>query len=197
MTEQWARAQDWERAWWGQCTNTLNEVIKQLTYARYMGLEFVRDAYTPYNLHMDDRQVVDIGGGPTSLLLRCVTIRMAVVVDPMPMPEWVALRYATAGIDWVQKKGENWESFGYDEAWIYNVLQHTDDPKQVIKRARAAAKLIRLFEWIDTPTNAGHPHSLRADLLDQWLGGEGKRIQLNGEGGCFGKAYCGIFNGSS
>jgi hypothetical protein len=77
---------------------------------------------------------------------------------------------------------------GYDEAWIYNCLQHTDDPDQIIKNALKAAKTLRIFEWVDIPPHDGHPVELTKEKLDEWTGGLGQVITL-AESGCFGKAY--------
>jgi 2-polyprenyl-3-methyl-5-hydroxy-6-metoxy-1,4-benzoquinol methylase len=119
---------------------------------------------SPYNIDMKGAKVLDIGGGPTSLLLKCVN-KNGVVVDPLPLPAWVEERYRIAGITFCQMKGENIDLVNFDECWIYNVLQHTENPQKVVENARRAAKLIRLFEWIDTPTNEGHPHSLNKGKL--------------------------------
>jgi hypothetical protein len=85
-------------------------------------------------------------------------------------------------------RGEDIYEEGYDEAWIYNCLQHTDDPELIIQNALRAAKTLRIFEWADIPPHEGHPIELSKEKLDRWIGKEGQTIQL-GESGCFGKAY--------
>jgi hypothetical protein len=188
----WANAQEWETSWWGNCTNTYGEEMKQLLYADRMGLKTFHDGKSPFNVDMKRAKVLDIGGGPTSLLLKCVNV-YGTVVDPMTMPAWVESRYDAASISLLRMKGENIKSALFDECWMYNVLQHTENPEKVVGNARQAAKLIRIFEWIDTPTNEGHPHSLTKELLDGWLHGEGKVEQFTGQYTCTGKAYYGIF----
>ena len=79
----------------------------------------------------------------------------------------------------------------YDEVWIYNVLPHCENPEEIIKIAKEKGKLIRIFEWIDTPIGKGHLSSLTEKQLNEWLGGEGKVEQLNGI--AHGKAYYGVF----
>jgi len=189
----WDAAQAWEASWWGTCTNTYGEEEKQLLYARRMGLRFFHNGKSPYNVDLVGRSVVDIGGGPCSMLLKCTNRGRALVADPLAVPAWVRARYACTGIELEQVGGETLEERGFDEAWLYNVLQHTRDPEQVIARAQKAARLIRLFEWIDTPANEGHPHTLTQAGLDTWLGGYGKVEQINGEANCYGRAYYGIF----
>ena len=183
---------NWEQDWWGTCQNTYGEETKQLLYARKMGLEFFHNGKSPYNIDMKGASVLDVGGGPVSLLLKCTNCK-GKVVDPLPCPGWVYMRYMDAGIAFEVQVAEEMLELGWDEVWIYNVLQHVKDPQKVIENAKGAGNLIRIFEWIDTPTNEGHPHSLSEAKLNEWLGGEGKVEQLNGQNECFGKAYYGIF----
>ena len=82
---------------------------------------------------------------------------------------------------------------GFDEAWIYNVLQHTENPKKVIENAQRVANTIRIFEWVNTGINIGHIHNLTESKLNEWLGGYGKVETFNGQWNCYGKAYYGIF----
>lgn len=188
----WSEAQKWESSWWGNCVNTYGEEMKQLLYASRMGLKTFHDGKSPFNINMKGARVLDIGGGPVSLLLKCVNVH-GTVADPLQMPEWVRMRYDKALISLIQVRGEDIHSSNFDECWMYNVLQHTENPQKVVENARRAAKLIRLFEWIDTLTNEGHPHSLTKATLDNWLRGEGKVEVLNGQNTCTGKAYYGIF----
>ena len=185
--------EQWEKDWWGNCCNTYGEEEKQLVYARKMGLAFFHNGKSPYNIDMQGKSVLDIGGGPCSLLLKCVKLGLSEVVDPCEYPGWVGERYYIAAIVFSQARGEDIRHInGFDECWIYNVLQHTDDPEKIIANMRRASKIIRIFEWVDTPTNIGHPHTLTKEKLNQWLGGEGKVEDLK-EGGCTGKAYYGVF----
>lgn len=190
----WEETQVWERGWWGNCTNTLGEQAKQLEYAARMGLHFWHNGKTPYTLPMPGRRVVDLGGGPVSLLLLSTGLERAVVVDPLPMPGWVEWRYQEAGIELVSRPAEEFDETGFDEAWIYNVMQHVQDPEQICRVARRAARLVRVFEWIDTPATAGHPHSLHEAELDRWLGGVGRTTRLS-HPQLTGLCYFGIFLG--
>ena len=106
-------------------------------------------------------------------------------------------RYAAGGIGHLKIQGEKLHAFlsddaSFDEAWIYNVLQHTEDPEQVIANARNVARLIRIFEWIETPVTPGHPHTLTEPNLRQWLGSPGT-VDFVNEGGAAGPAFYGVF----
>ena len=193
MTSNWNDAQEWERQWWGSCQNTYGEEQKQLLYANRMGLRPHHDGRSPYNFDLNGRSVLDIGGGPVSLLLKCTNVKQAMVADPCDYPQWVKLRYNEARILYRRISGEEIDFTNYDEVWLYNVLQHTQDPEKIIRNAQRAGRIIRIFEWIETRINEGHPHSFTEQQLNEWLGGEGKVETLNGQANCWGKCYYGIF----
>jgi len=191
----WADAQIWEKAWWNNCANTFGEEMKQLLYASRMGLVQTPDANTPYRFDMQGKSILDIGGGPTSLLLKCVNFKKVKVIDPLKFPFWIKKRYESAGIEFQQIKAEKIKEKGWDEIFIYNTLQHTDNVEQVIKNIKKAGKIIRLFEWLDTPVNIGHPQCLTEKNLNRWLGGKGRVDEVKGQNNCWGRAFYGIFIG--
>lgn len=193
----WQEAQKWEKEWHGNCVNSYNEETKQLVYAKYMGLEMTHNIKTPYTFDMKGKNILDLGGGPYSLLLKCENFSRAVVVDPIDYPQWIIDRYKIKNICYMRLPAEEMikNDVIFDEVWIYNVLQHVYEPKKVVTNALNCGKIIRIFEWIDTGISKGHLHDLKQDSLDEWLGGYGKTKYLNGEGGCKGLAYFGIFVG--
>lgn len=188
-TTEWNLAQKFEIDWWGDCLDTIGEEQKQKAYARFMGLK-------PYAYDLKHKSVIDFGGGVVSLLLKYVNRGVCYVVDPIPMPEWVKLRYKENGITLLNIKAEDYNPklSVFDEAWMYNCLQHTDDPKKIVRNMRASSKIIRVFEWVDTGTAPGHIHNLTEKELNRWFGGEGKVGQIK-ESGAYGKAYFGVFKG--
>ena len=195
MKQTWQQAQEWEEEWWGNCINTYSEETKQFLYAQKMGLITSPIIKTPYRFDLGGISVLDIGGGPCSLLLKCENV-IGTVFDPLSIPIWVGKRYEAAGINLGQCKGEDITKgqiiLGkYDEVWIYNVLPHCENPKKIIENAQKIGKLIRIFEWIDTPIGKGHPSSLNEKDLNEWLGGEGRVENLTGI--CHGRAYYGVF----
>jgi SAM-dependent methyltransferase len=172
-----------ESEYWGDCCNTYDEDQKHYVYAQYMGLMTVG-----YSFSMSGKSVVDIGGGPTSMLLKTTNLGKGLVVDPLLYPQWTYARYDAKKIDCLVIRGEDFiGNDKFDEAWIYNCLQHTDDPELIIQNAKRAAKIVRIFEWVDIPPHEGHPIELTKENLDQWLGKEGSTTQL-ARAGCYGKA---------
>jgi len=188
--------QKFEADYWGNCINTSSEEDKQRQYAELMGLRLVRcGAGWGYDLH--GRSVIDLGGGPVSLLLKCANLKKGrtVVVDPGNWPDWVRSRYECAGIEYAQMPAEELRGWSpFDEAWIYNVLQHTDDPAKIIANAKKYARILRIFEWVGFPAYPGHPQALTKEKLDEWIGQRGQTVQLTGQHECVGTAYYGVFD---
>lgn len=200
-TDEWQKAQQFEAGWWSDCANTMGEELKQLDYARMMGLRQFNVDQKPY-FDLQGKSVLDLGGGAVSLLLKCDNKGRAVVVDPMPMPEWILGRYKAAGIEFYNMAAEDVNTGllalnsdnPFDEVWIYNVLQHVQDTQKIIENAKSLGKIIRIFEWIETPPHDGHPHTLKAEELDKWLEGEGRVEKLDPKvWSSYGIAYYGIF----
>jgi hypothetical protein len=189
----WEQEQEWERQWWADCANTYGEETKQLTYAHRMGFTIVPYAGKWPVYDMEGRSVVDVGGGPASILLKCVNLGRALVADPCKYPPWVYDRYHERGIGTTLMPGEELEVLAADEVWIYNVLQHVQDPERVVARARAAGRTLRIFEWLETPASPGHPHTLTFRDLNAWTGRGTGHIEEMNENGCVGLAYYGVF----
>lgn len=174
---------EFEKAYWGNCCNTFDEEQKHYVYASLMDIPRVH-----YSFDAKNKTVLDIGGGPVSMLLKTINLNHGKVIDPIVYPSWTLGRYATHNISVAVSRGEDINERGWDEAWIYNCLQHTDDPALIIRKALKAAKVLRLFEWVDIPAHEGHPHELTELNLNGWIGTKGHTVILN-HSGCYGKAY--------
>jgi hypothetical protein len=199
----WADHQRYEAEWWSTCHNTFAEESKQISYAYRMGLVVVPDPTGNERWPMYDlagKSVLDIGGGPCSLLLKTFNGESGnggrVVVDPCDYPEWVEARYHSAGIGWAKRRGEDTGTFPeFDEVWVYNCLQHVEDPAKIVQNARGLGAVVRAFEWVNVGVCAGHPWNLTAELLDEWYGGRGTVERMTGENACYGTAWYGVFPG--
>ena len=176
MTDVWERAQESEETWWGNCADTSDEEFKQREYATLMGIDCYKGNVGLRSERYDlrGRSILDLGGGPVSLLLRCENRGRSVVVDPALFPEWVLGRYAAADIEYVQECAEDIELGTFDEIWLYNVLQHVRDPRAVIAKALEHGGVVRIFEWLGVPADEKHPHTFIREMLDGWLGCRGR-----------------------
>jgi glycosyltransferase involved in cell wall biosynthesis/2-polyprenyl-3-methyl-5-hydroxy-6-metoxy-1,4-benzoquinol methylase len=177
-----------EKSFWNDCTNTFDEDLKHYIYARHMN---IKQDY--YSFDVEGKSILDIGGGPTSILLKTTNLKKGKVIDPIEYPKWTIERYNSKNIDVLVDIGENVNEEGWDEVWIYNCLQHVIDPQKIIENAKKSAKVLRIFEWINIPPHDGHPHCLTKANLDAWIGGSGNTTQL-AESSCYGECYYGEFS---
>lgn len=173
--------QTYERDWWGDCVNTFTEESKQQMYAQHMGLVDIPcpETHRTPRYDLGGRSVLDLGGGPVSLLLKCIHRGAAAIVDPCPYPAWTRARYASVGITVFEEPAETFRTpERFDEVWVYNVLQHVDDPEAVIATAKAHGNLLRIFDWLNVPATLGHPHVLTREHLDRWIGTPGVVVEI-------------------
>jgi hypothetical protein len=186
-----------EAEFWGNCydMNALGEIVKQTTYAYEMG---IFDEYGDENcdIDLDGASVIDIGSGPWSLLLRCYNTGKLIAVDPVPWPPSVFRRYKTYGIGFINKGGEDVGDLPMaDEVWIYNCLQHVEDPVKILENAKKIGRRIRIFEWLNTPVDTYHLHTLTEEMLRNAFADveteRARTIQLTGR--CQGTAFVGSF----
>ncbi len=152
----WTEAQVYERNWW--LTEVDQHDWEQSKSSLVAG--FIRVSHGRPN-----QRVIDIGSGPFSILQR-VPVGAGTALDPLdfgPLEEG----YRRAGIRRLIKRAEDLsEDDGHwDEAWIYNCLQHVESPERVLNAARKVADLIRIFEWINFEPYLGHLHKLTPERL--------------------------------
>jgi hypothetical protein len=105
---------------------------------------------------------------PSDMLLR--TDRHgapAMGVDPLPVSKNTLQRYKAAGVSFRNEKAESFDEtkIEVDEAWIYNCLQHTEDPAKILGKVRTCARRVRIFEWLNTTPMPGHPQTLTESLF--------------------------------
>ena len=179
---------EFEKDYWGNCANTFDEDQKHFVYAKFMEIP-----QTHYSFDVKGKRILDIGGGPSSMLLKCKNLKEGKVCDPIKYPHWTKLRYAEHKIGVKVQRGEDVNEEGWDEVWIYNCLQHVDSVERIINNAKRAAPVLRIFEWIDIPAHEGHPVELTKELLDGIICLPGSGTVTLRESGCYGTAYYGVF----
>lgn len=197
----WEDENTWEGAWWESCQNTYGEETKQLTYARLMRLEVSISPKGSPCIDAQRKTILDIGGGPVSMLLKCFNLKQGTIIDPCFYPHWVYSRYDAARIKMVLRKAEHllhWIKQGhlsscYDEVWIYNCLQHVEDPIAILQAAKRVAPVLRIFEWAYCPVSPGHPHLLTKELFDRALA-PGGLVSSIGESWAPSPSYSGVFS---
>lgn len=178
---------DFERNYWGDCCNTFGEDHKHYTYAALMDIPTVF-----WQFDVKNKSILDIGGGPTSMLLKAYNLSRGKVVDPIAYPKWTVDRYNSKNIEVEVKLGEDIDEVGWDEVWIYNCLQHTINPSKIIDNAKRAGSVLRICEWVDIPPHEGHPQELTENSLNHWIGQSGHVSEVH-QSDCNGKLYYGVF----
>jgi hypothetical protein len=146
-----------------------------------------------YSFDAGKKRILDIGGGPVSMLLKCNNLVEGKVCDPIDYPNWTKERYSIHNISVNVVSGEEIDETDWDEVWIYNCLQHVDSVERIINNAKRAAPVLRIFEWINIPPHPGHPHMLTKELLDSLIALPGSGTVTLSERGCYGTAYYGVF----
>jgi hypothetical protein len=171
--------QQFEAGWWGDCANTYGEETKQIAYARVMGLDPGKwSGGIPWpTWDFSGKRVLDVGGGPSSMLLKS-TFEQATVVDPCMYPRWVYVRYDAHHVSYFKEPAEDYlkDCEPVDVALMYNVLQHTIDPELIVRQLRRAAKRIHVFEWVDMAPSPGHPHEFSVETFREWFEAEGTSV---------------------
>lgn len=185
--------QAYEKEGWGDCKegHVVSEDKKQPVYARLMGLELPFDA--------GGKSILDVGGGPISMLLKTKNFSKATVVDPCDYPLDVIRGYKNKDIEFVNEMAEEFLSKEkYDEVWCYNVLQHTHDPVKILENMKKNSKgIIRIFEWVYAPPTIGHPQFITREMIENIFNKDGwKWVAFDenylNEDGCVGRAVFGV-----
>jgi hypothetical protein len=144
--ERWQEAQKVERVWWDRVATPQSLAEGHRELRGLLGI--TADSVSGLS-------VTDLGGGPSAMVLDpALRLTRRVVVDPL------------APVGCVRMPAEDYTGESTDEVWGYNVLQHVIDPAAVMAVARRhAATRIRWFEYVDTPIETHHPHSVAVDWL--------------------------------
>lgn len=116
------------------------------------------------------RNVLEVGCADIPLLHYHLQSESS-VCEPMPSPilhkichiEKISMHYC---------KFEDLEepSEQFNEVWIFNVMQHIQDPEKFIEKAKRIGKSILFFEPIDWPIEIYHPFSYTLDDYKRWFG---------------------------
>jgi len=158
----------------------------QITYARHVklfehfGNSTSQENQFNYNERIFDlggKTIVDIAGGPNSLLLRCKNYKKAYIVDPGDFPDYITDRYRDRGIEIAKMPAEEFVyPEGVDEVWMYNALAHVYDPFKILLEAKSHSKTLRIMEGIHCGTNIQHPQDLTQEGFEKTLGVKGEVV---------------------
>lgn len=111
---------------------------------------------------MVPQQVAEFGSGPQGMILESpMAAPGSFAIDPLTFLERDEALYAAKGMVRIVAPAESLDpAVGFDESWVCNCLQHTIDPDAVLRAALRARSAVRVFEWVDVPTDHLHLHTL-------------------------------------
>lgn len=184
--EAWKIANKDESIFWEIFSCEVDTLKHQEIYMDAMGIR--QDYfYGPDNsLNMSGLNVLDVGGGPASILLRTNNnlpnrphdgLKHGVVIDPVIITEHQKMRYQFHDIQFIQDQAENIDEYftekGYfDECIMYNCLQHVEDPIAILDKITYLSKRIRIAEPLNVPTDHMHLHMFNEKYFDDYFSQE-------------------------
>lgn len=161
--------QRWEEAQVGEKIYHIAEPVE-------MSYEAYKKAYGHYfkwldiNPDLGGKSVIEIGPGRIAGLLFCNNYAKSYVLEPT---EYEGIDHLYSGLhklEVIKKTAEEWDFPQVDEVWLFNLLQHVQDPDLLIEKCKKAAKVIRFFEPVDLPTNLEHPFTFSVDDFKGYFG---------------------------
>lgn len=137
--------------------------------------EHYRKAYDYYFKYLDidkdlkGKSVIEIGPGRIAALLFCTDWGKAYIFEPTHY-EGVSHLYDREDMELCNHTIEESKLPMVDEVWLFNVLQHVQDPDLLISKCKASAKVIRFFEPVDLPVNNEHPFTFSVEDFRGYFG---------------------------
>lgn len=176
---------------------------------QYMDSLFINSDYfdsRDLSLNFRGLKVLDVGGGPSSILLRSNKnhselhdgFSEGVVIDPVKISEHQKLRYEYFGVRFIQDMAENITKYYsenyFDECFIYNCLQHVEDPIRILDGITKVSKKIRIAEPIHIPTDKCHLHTFTEEYFANYFDNDKWEIEMQNIVTIGVRHYIGIIN---
>lgn len=114
--------------------------------------------YLDMKQDQEGKSILEIGSSDFPVLNFCYNYENSFVLEPILTDTLEALS-KEAGFGIINKPAEEADFPKVDEVWIFNLLQHVQDPDIIIKKAKECSNVIRFFEPINTYRDLGHPWS--------------------------------------
>jgi len=108
--------------------------------------------------------IAEIGPADIPGLYYCKGAQNSFVIEPMPSDILPKL-----GIKIRKTKAEKIDYSKVDEVWLFNVLQHVENPSLIVQKVKKA-KVVRWFEPVEQGTDACHLHNLTHEMFVDWFG---------------------------
>lgn len=203
----WEIANHYESGHWEKFTAEVDTL--SVSQPQYMESLSIKNDYFEsgdLSLNFNGLKVLDVGGGPSSILLRsnkghCELhdgFSEGVVIDPVKITEHQKIRYEYFGIRFIQDMAENITNYynekHFDECFIYNCLQHVEDPIKILDGITKVSKKIRIAEPIHIPMDKCHLHTFTEDYFANYFDRDNWEIQMQNIANIGVPHYIGIIN---
>jgi hypothetical protein len=206
----WENAIEKESIYWDRYASEIGTLSCQEDYMKI--LDIYNDYWSKYggiDLDFRNKNIIDVGGGPTSILLRgnggskrtseelknswtqtgsVKSLNVGVVIDPLNVAEYVKIRYEHFGVRFINEPAENIDKFYnernfFDDCIIYNCLQHVINPLEILDKVSKVSKVIRICEPINVPTDEMHLHMFDVKYFTNFFTSD--RFECIKSGTCF------------
>lgn len=158
----------WKQAQQGELYHYQYQYNNEETYER-SALIILQDHFkVNVKTNLIGKKILESGGGCYPASYFCEGLNKAVNIEPLcdQFPEEIKSKLLSKNIECVSTSFEEYKTrIKFDEVWFFNVLQHVKDPVLQIENAKKIAKIIRVFEPLDTAINNEHPHSFNFDFF--------------------------------
>lgn len=153
--------------------------------------ESYKNAYGYYFKYLEidpdlkGKSVIEIGPGRISSLLFCENYSDSYIIEPTEY-EGIEHLYSDPKLHIIKKTAEEWDFEKVDEVWLFNLLQHVQDPDLLISKCKKNSTIIRFFEPLDLPTDNEHPFTFNLNDFNEYFGESVKIYKSIGEPGFHG-----------
>lgn len=155
----------WYQAQIGEKEHHIHEDIEK-SYNHYRVSYGHYFKYLGIDCDLKGKSIIEIGPARISSLLFCRNFSKSYIIEPT-IYENVEHLYTDSNIVLVRERAENFDFPTVDEVWLFNLLQHVQDPDLIVKKCKDAANIVRFFEPIELDTDMLHPFSFsRQDFVE-------------------------------
>jgi len=161
--QRWLEAQAGEKL--GHITQTIDDAYEhyKISYNYYF-------SYLDINKgDLKQKSIAELGCARISALFFCNNYNTSYVLEPTHYPESDKF-YEGKNIVRIYERAEVCKFPTVDEVWLFNVLDHVQDPDKIINLCKKHSKVIKFFEPIDTGTNNEHPFTFSMEDYEYYFG---------------------------
>jgi len=149
-----------------------NEAIKHYenTYGNYF-------RFTGVDKNLNGKSIVEIGPAKVAALCFCNNYAHSFIIEPTIYPDMVDFYKSFENITMIHEAAETCIFPKTDEAWLFNVLEHTIDPTEIVNLCKKNCDVIRFFEPLDRGgRDECHPHNMTREYMESQFGEKNIKI---------------------